>query len=74
MAPHSLVDIEVEGVRDTEGIVIPDPLLLDDIYARRLKGGKLVAGVAALAHSDQFKTSVGNMSSSYCTSPSPPYS
>ena len=58
MAPHSSLDVEVEGIRDTEGIVVPDPLLLDVISARRLKAGKLVAGVATLTSSDQFKSPV----------------
>lgn len=58
MAPHSSIDVEVEGIRDTEGIAIPNPLILDAISARRLKAGKLVAGIAALASSDQFKSSV----------------
>jgi aromatic amino acid aminotransferase I len=58
MAPHSSLDIEVEGVRDTEGIAIPDPVTLQEIASRRLKAGKLVAGTAAFTTSDYFKKPV----------------
>lgn len=55
MAPTA---IDVEGVRDTEGIAIPDPLSVCGISARRAKAGRLVAGVAAHTTSDFFKSPV----------------
>jgi aromatic amino acid aminotransferase I len=62
MAPHSTIDIE--AVRDTEGIVLPDPLTINGVSARRLKAGKLVAGTAAYTSSDFFKSPVGDSSCS----------
>ena len=56
MAPPTA--IEIEGVRDTEGIAIPNPLTLNGLSARRAKAGKLVAGTAAYTDSDYFKDSV----------------
>lgn len=53
MSPPSAV--EVEGVRDTEGIALPDPLTVNGVAARRRKAGKLVAGTAAFTTSDYFK-------------------
>jgi aromatic amino acid aminotransferase I / 2-aminoadipate transaminase len=58
MAPPAA--IEVEGVRDTEGIPLPDPLTVNGIPSRRAKVGKLVAGTAAFTSSDYFKSPVGN--------------
>jgi aromatic amino acid aminotransferase I len=56
MSPPSAV--EVEGVRDTEGIALPDPLTVNGVAARRNKAGKLVAGTAAFTSSDFFKGQV----------------
>lgn len=53
MAPPSAIDIE--AVRDTEAIVLPKPLTVNGVSARRLKAGKLVAGTAAYSDSDFFK-------------------
>jgi hypothetical protein len=58
MAPP--IAIDVEGVSDTQGIVIPDPLTVNGITSRREKSGKLVAGVAAGANSDLFKSPVSS--------------
>ncbi|KAH8591376.1 aromatic amino acid aminotransferase-like protein [Bisporella sp. PMI_857] len=55
MAPPSAIGIDVEGVRDTEGIVLPDPLTVNGVSARRAKAGKLIAGTAAYTSSDFFK-------------------
>lgn len=55
MAPTA---IDVEGVRDTEGIAIPDPLTVSGIAVRREKAGRLIAGVAAHTTSDFFKSPV----------------
>jgi hypothetical protein len=56
MAPPTAID--VEAVTDTEAIVMPDPLTVNGVSARRAKAGKLIAGVAAATSSDQFKTPV----------------
>jgi len=56
MAPPSA--IEVEGIRDTEGIALPDPLSVNGVPARRAKAGRLIAGTAAYTSSDYFKSHV----------------
>lgn len=56
MAPPSAIDIET--VRDTEATVLPNPLTINGVAARRLKAGKLVAGTAAYTSSDFFKSPV----------------
>ena len=56
MAPPTAIDIE--GVRDTEGFALPDPLTVSGVSARRTKAGKLVAGTAAYTSSDYFKSPV----------------
>jgi aromatic amino acid aminotransferase I len=56
MSPPSAVDIE--AVRDTEAIVLPDPLTVSGVAARRAKAGKLVAGTASYASSESFKSPV----------------
>ena len=56
MAPPSAIAIEAVG--DTEAVVLPDPLTINGVSARRLKAGKLVAGTAAYTSSDFFKTPV----------------
>jgi aromatic amino acid aminotransferase I / 2-aminoadipate transaminase len=50
--------IDLEGVSDTQAIVIPDPLTVNGLSAHRAKAPKLVAGVAAWTSSDMFKTLV----------------
>jgi aromatic amino acid aminotransferase I / 2-aminoadipate transaminase len=52
--------IDVEGVSDTQAIVIPDPLTVNGLSAHRARAPKLVAGVAAWTSSDMFKTLVCN--------------
>jgi len=55
MAPTA---IDIQGVSDTEGIAIPDPVTVNTINARRAKAGKFVAGVAATTTSDYYKSPV----------------
>lgn len=57
MSPPTAID--VEGVRNTETVVIPDPLTVNGVSARRAKAGQFIAGVAAFTTSDHFKTPVG---------------
>ena len=45
----------MESSLQTEGTCVPEPLTVEGIYARRATAGRLVAGVAAFTHSDQFK-------------------
>ncbi|KAA8573985.1 hypothetical protein EYC84_005524 [Monilinia fructicola] len=54
MSPPTAID--VEGVIDTESIVIPDPLTVNGVSARRAKAGPFSAGVAAFTTSDHFKS------------------
>ena len=62
MAPPSAIDIE--GVTDTQAVVVlPDPLTVNGVPARRAKAGNLVAGTAAYTSSDFFKGSVSISSS-----------
>jgi len=56
MAPPTAID--VEGVLDTESIVLPDPLTVNGVSARRAKAGQFSAGVAAFTTSDHFKSPV----------------
>lgn len=53
-----LATIDVEGVSDTQAIIISDPLTVSGISANRARAPKLVAGVAAWTSSDMFKTLV----------------
>jgi hypothetical protein len=62
MSPPSAV--EIEGITDTESILLPGPLTAKGIAARRAQAGKLVAGTAASTSSDFFKGPV-----SCCASP-----
>ncbi|KAB8303389.1 hypothetical protein EYC80_004818 [Monilinia laxa] len=48
--------IGVEGVIDTEPVIIPDPLTVNGVSARRAKAGQFSAGVAAFTTSDHFKS------------------
>lgn len=61
MAPPSAISIDIEGDTDTKAIVIPDPLTVNGVPARRAKSGKLVAGTAAYTSSDFFKSSVSSL-------------
>jgi aromatic amino acid aminotransferase I / 2-aminoadipate transaminase len=58
MAPPSAISYDIEGVTDTEVIVLPDPLTVNGVASRRAKAGKLVAGTAASTSSNFFKSSV----------------
>jgi aromatic amino acid aminotransferase I len=53
MAPPSAIDIE--GVTDTQAVVLLNALTVNGVPARRAKAGKLVAGTAAYTSSDFFK-------------------
>ena len=55
MAPPSAISISIEGVTDTQAVVLPGPLTVNTVTARRAKAGKLVAGTAAYTTSDFFK-------------------
>ena len=55
MAPPSAISISIEGVTDTQAVVLPDLLTVNGVTARRAKAGKLVAGTAAYTTSDFFK-------------------
>lgn len=57
-----IVPINIGGVTDTEAIVLPSPLTVDSILARRAEAPKLVAGTAAWTSSDLFKTPVSKHS------------
>ena len=59
MAPPSAISISIEGVTDTQAVVLPGPLTVNTVTARRAKAGKLVAGTAAYTTSDFFKGAVG---------------
>ncbi|OBT44479.1 hypothetical protein VE00_05981 [Pseudogymnoascus sp. WSF 3629] len=54
MAPPSAIDIR--GLTDTEALIYPDPLTVNEVTERRAKAGKLIAGVAAGTSSDLFKS------------------
>ncbi|KAH8676848.1 pyridoxal phosphate-dependent transferase [Tricladium varicosporioides] len=53
MAPPTAIDAEC--TTETEAMIIPDPLTVNGVSARRAKAGKLVAGTAAFTSSDLFK-------------------
>lgn len=66
MAPPIALDVAVEGVTDTSGITVPDPMsanghahpifTIDDVLPHRQKSAKMPAGVAAFGSSDMFKS------------------
>ena len=56
MSPPTAID--VEGVQDTQGIIIPNPLTVNGISDQRAKAGKMPTGVAAWSSSDMFKSPV----------------
>lgn len=60
MAPPTAIDIDIdiEGVTDTQAIVMPDPLTMESVAGHRLKTPKMSGGVAAFASSDMWKTPV----------------
>ncbi len=68
MAPPSAIGIE--GVSDTQGLAIPDPLTVNGLSAHRAKAPKLVAGVAAWSSSDMFKTLVCKCNTGFKVTPS----
>ncbi|KAH9210957.1 pyridoxal phosphate-dependent transferase [Leptodontidium sp. 2 PMI_412] len=58
MPPPSAIGngFEAEEITDTEAIVVPNPLTVKAVAARRIKAGRLVAKTAAATSSDLFKT------------------
>ena len=66
MSPPIALDVTVEGVTDTSGVTIPDPILMngdsnpvftiDDVLPHRQKSAKMPAGVAPFGSSDMFKS------------------
>ena len=58
MAPPSAIGLV--AVSDTEALVLPSPLTVNGVSARRAKAGKLIAGTAAATSSDHFKSKVGS--------------
>ncbi|RAL66183.1 hypothetical protein DID88_005855 [Monilinia fructigena] len=54
MSPPTAID--VEGVTDTDSVVIPDPLTVNGVFGRRAKAGKFSAVFAAFTTSDHFKS------------------
>ena len=58
MAPPTAIDMNIEGVTDTQAIVLPDPLTTESVAGRRVKAPKMSGGVAAWASSDMWKTPV----------------
>lgn len=63
MPPPSAIGngFEAEAITDTEAIVVPNPLTVKAVAARRIKAGRLVAKTAAATSSDLFKTPVGHL-------------
>ncbi|KAI9662374.1 MAG: Aromatic/aminoadipate aminotransferase 1 [Bathelium mastoideum] len=55
MAPPGAISLE--AISDTSAVVIPNPLMLDDVDKRRTTQGKMVAGTAATADTELFKGS-----------------
>jgi aromatic amino acid aminotransferase I len=66
MSPPIALDVAVEGVTDTSGITIPDPMSLkrdihpiftiDDVLPHRQNSAKMPTGVAPFGSSDMFKS------------------
>ena len=66
MAPHAYQDFEVEGITDTEGVVLPDPIIskgntrplftVDDVLPHRQKSAPMPRGVAAFSSAEMFKS------------------
>jgi aromatic amino acid aminotransferase I len=66
MSPPIALDVAVEGLTDTSGITVPDPMSLkrtihpiftiDDIPSHRSASAKMPAGVAPFGSSDMFKS------------------
>jgi len=69
MAPPTAIDIE--GVTDTQAIVLPDPLTVNGVSARRAKAGKFSYGTAAFTSSDFFKSPVSPSLASFPPSTNP---
>lgn len=61
MSPPSAIETSLEGTRDIEAKVLPDPpLTVSGVTTRRAKAEKLIAGTAAYSNSDYFKSPSGN--------------
>lgn len=66
MSPPIALDVEVEGLTDTSGITVPDPMsmkrdihpifTIDHVLPHREKSAKMPAGVAPFGSSDMFKS------------------
>ena len=67
MAPHAERDFEVQGVTDTSGIVVPDPIItkqitnpiftINDVFPQRQEAAsKLNTGIAAFSSAELFKS------------------
>jgi aromatic amino acid aminotransferase I / 2-aminoadipate transaminase len=66
MAPPIALDVEVEGLTDTSGVTVPDPIsmngdthpifTIDDVLPHRQKSAKMPEGVAPFGSSDMFKS------------------
>lgn len=66
MSPPVALDVAVEGVTDTSGIALPDPMsikrdihpifTIDDVLPQRQNSAKMPAGVAPFGSSDMFKS------------------
>ena len=55
MAPPSAIDVDPQGVTDTEAATIVSRLSVNGVQARRSKAPKLASGVAPQATSEMFK-------------------
>lgn len=55
MAPPPSATPEVLAIDDTTGVVVPDPLTVEGVQARRMKAGKFVYGTAAPVKTDVYK-------------------
>ncbi|RDW78075.1 hypothetical protein BP5796_05927 [Coleophoma crateriformis] len=55
MAPHYSADLEPAGLSDTQAVVVSKSSITDSITQRRAQAGRLIAGVAFAASSDNFK-------------------
>lgn len=58
MSPPTAVDVHVEGVTDTSSVLLPNPLSLEGIAAKRAKADPIPGGIAAYTSSDFFKSAV----------------
>lgn len=66
MAPHADRDVQVQGVTDTQGVAVPDPVLaksptntiftVDDVFPHRQSSQAVNTGVAAFSSAELFKS------------------